>query len=133
MYIHIYAGCWCSSEKKKKIFFKRDWGALAQLYNKCFPYSKLGVKYTFLSIRTFSIVRALQTTLGMLQQHKKPNQHRDIGRSVMYWIICMMLMQRQGAFIKCFVILSELGALGLLFLILNLTTTWVIYLNIAER
>ena len=51
----------------------------------------------------------------------------------MYLVICMMLMQRQGVFIKCFVILSELEALGLLFLILNLTRMWVIHLNIAER
>ena len=51
----------------------------------------------------------------------------------MYLVICMTLMQCQGAFIKCFVILSELGALGLLFLVLNLTTTWVIHLNVAVK
>jgi len=34
---------------------------------------------------------------------------------------------------KMFVIFSELGALGLLFLILDLTMTCVIHLNIAER
>ena len=50
------------------------------------------------------------------------------------WIrLCVMLMQCQGVFIKCFVILSELGALGLLFFILNLRMTWVIHLNVAER
>ena len=34
---------------------------------------------------------------------------------------------------KICIFLSELGALWLLFLILNPTTTWVIHLNIAER
>jgi len=38
-----------------------------------------------------------------------------------------------GVFIKCFVILPELGALELLFLILNPTTTWASHLNVAER
>ena len=53
--------------------------------------------------------------------------------NVMYQVICVTLMQRQGVFIKFCIFLSELGALGLLFLILNLTTTWVIHLNVAER
>jgi len=36
-------------------------------------------------------------------------------------------------FIKFCIFLSELGALGILFLILNLTTMWVIHLNVAVK
>jgi len=51
----------------------------------------------------------------------------------MYLVICMMLMQCQGVFIKFCIFISELGALRLLFLILNLTMMWVIHLNIAVK
>ena len=56
-----------------------------------------------------------------------------VGTVVMYQAICMTLVQCQGVFIKFCIFLYELGALGLLFLILNPTTTWVIHLNVAER
>ena len=61
------------------------------------------------------------------------SKDRSKSISVMYRVICVTLMQRQGVFIKFCIFRSELGALGLLFLILNLTTTWVIHLNVAER
>jgi len=42
-------------------------------------------------------------------------------------------MQPQGTFIKFCIFLSELGALRLLFLILNPKTMWVIHLNVAVK
>ena len=72
-------------------------------------------------------------TVTTLCKHSASEEKSVPAKLVMYLVICMTLMQRQGAFIKCFVSLSELGALGLLFLILNLTTTWVIHLNIAVK
>ena len=45
----------------------------------------------------------------------------------------MTLMQHQGMFIKCSILFSGLGALELLFLILNPIMRWATHMDVAER
>jgi len=62
-----------------------------------------------------------------------PEPENHLINCNVFGVICMMLVQCQDVFIKFCIFLSELGALGLLFLVLNLTTTWVIHLNVAVK
>jgi len=96
--------------------------------------TEVGPKEAVLHKYLQPLFKVLGRVIKRINYHQmSPGRLGKRGGGVMYRVICMMLLQYQGAFIKCFVILSELGALGLLFLILNPTTMWMIHLNIAER